>query len=158
MNTPNLSQLADIHLPPPVSLWPLAPGWYFLALLFIGCCLLMTYILCRYWQRHRLRKHILQHINLLHKTYEEQPTATRIIADISILLRRAALAVFPRQQIASLQGEAWLQFLNDTGKTTEFTKPHGRLLITAAYQKEHHADLTPLFSACRHWVKTLCLH
>jgi len=30
-----LVNLKDIHLPPPVSFWPPAPGWWILALLMI---------------------------------------------------------------------------------------------------------------------------
>ena len=41
-----LSQLADIHLPDPVSIWPLAPGWWLVIVLILAglCWLSIQYI------------------------------------------------------------------------------------------------------------------
>ena len=46
-----LSQLRDIHIPPPEGFWPPAPGWWFVLLLVIGLAIAITV-----WLRRRRQK------------------------------------------------------------------------------------------------------
>ena len=50
------------------------------------------------------------------------------------LLKRTALAGFPRDRVASLTGGAWLAFLNETGGTDAFASYPGTALGDAQYQ------------------------
>ena len=45
--------LRDIHLPDPVSWWPLAPGWLALIMLLVIVVLLTTYFIRRY-RNHKI--------------------------------------------------------------------------------------------------------
>jgi hypothetical protein len=45
----------------------------------------------------------------------------RTVNDISVLLKRVALAVFPREQVASLYGEGWVAFLHRTCPRSYFS-------------------------------------
>ncbi len=78
-----------------------------------------------------------------------------LISEISILLRRVALLNFSQTQVASLYDKAWLEFLDKTGSTTEFTQGSGRLLISAPYQAQadySHIEINALFSLARQWI------
>ncbi|HIQ14717.1 MAG TPA: DUF4381 domain-containing protein, partial [Leucothrix sp.] len=77
------------------------------------------------------------------------------IASINIFLRQLAISKYPRSDIASLTGAKWLQFLDESGNTQEFTKGAGRILVDAPYQSGelqnlNSAEFTPLM---RSWIK-----
>ena len=56
-----------------------------------------------------------------------------LAAQLSLLVRRTALAAFPREQIAPLSGAAWLAFLDRSSGGTEFSRGPGRWLASAPY-------------------------
>jgi len=46
----------------------------------------------------------------------------RTTHDVSVILKRVALAVFPREQVASLYGDDWIAFLNRTCSRCDFPR------------------------------------
>jgi hypothetical protein len=72
-------------------------------------------------------------------------------ARISELLKRVALVYFPRSRVASLQGEAWIDFLSHTGKKLDFNAVRDEL-IEAPYQPNSSCDLNLLFKISRLWI------
>lgn len=144
-----LSQLKDIHLPDKVSVWPLTIGWYLLFIIFIALVGLMIFLWYKNIKKHHLKKIVLQRLNEL-----QECTPNHAIAEeLSMLLRRSALATFPRKQVASLHGEDWLNFLDKTADTDEFTKGAGRLLIVFPYQGKKQLIPEDLFLLIKDWVK-----
>lgn len=149
-----LQQLKDIHLPQPIHMWPIAPGWilvYVIILLLFSCVLYFFYKSMR--NRYTV-KFALTKLNNLQHQIQENPNINAA-AEISTLLRRTALYYFPREDIAGLSGKHWLEFLNRSGKTMNFTQDDGCLLTDAPYQKNHKTDLTPLFELTRDWLKVI---
>jgi hypothetical protein len=147
-----LKQLRDIHLPDPISLWPIAIGWYFLgALLIIYFALLITYFIRRS-RRLQSRRYLLKRLEDLREQYQTEADARTIAVELSILLRRACLVSFPRREVAGLQGEQWLEFLDETGSTREFTKGIGRVLLTAPYQHQTQFDVNELLNLALRWA------
>ena len=71
----------------------------------------------------------------------------------SALLRRAALARYARAEVAPLCGEAWLAFLDRSGRTTAFTGGAGRALVLAPYDPVASCDQDALHAACRDWLR-----
>jgi hypothetical protein len=151
---PDLSQLRDIHLPAPVSWWPLAPGWW----LLIAAAVLLVAGLLWWWRRrhnNRWRRQALQEINRLRASAAVQEG---VIA-LSVLLRRVAVSKFPRHQVAALNGDAWLAFLDRTlGTGHEFMSDAGRMLSTAPYVQDAQIEpqtLHALFALSERWVRKL---
>jgi hypothetical protein len=108
-----LDKLHDFYQPPPPSWTPQTIGWYFVfAVLGIVVVWLAIHYLRR-WLRNRYRREALRELELLPP---EQ---------FSTLLKRTALAAWPRERVASLSGEAWLGFLNETARGDEFTRAPG---------------------------------
>lgn len=150
-----LQQLKDIHLPPAINTWPIAPGWIALfALLFATMCYAL-YLWHKAKKRKYTAKFALAKLEKLHQLMIENPENINIAAEISILLRRTALYYFQREAIAGLSGKHWLNFLNHSGNTTQFTEEAGRLLTDVPYRKESMTDLTPLFTLTRDWLMTI---
>ncbi|MCG6896841.1 MAG: DUF4381 domain-containing protein [Thiocapsa sp.] len=129
-----LGQLRDWHPPPPVHWWPPAPGWWVLA----GLILLGGVWLVRlWWRRHTAgapARAALRELAALRSSAQPDSDLRAFVAAISGLLRRLALADFPRDQVAGLTGSAWLDFLDATGGGGGFRHGPGRALVEAGYR------------------------
>jgi hypothetical protein len=106
----SLNNLRDIVIPDPPPLWPFATGLW-LAIGVVALTLgLIIWRLMIVRRRNAYRRAGLQ---LLHTA-----TSTR---DVSVIMKRVALAVFPREQVASLYGDDWVAFLQETCPSVSFT-------------------------------------
>ncbi|MCX4029850.1 DUF4381 domain-containing protein [Endozoicomonas sp. SM1973] len=106
-----LKQLAPIVQPEPVSLWPLAPGWWILAgliFLAIGC---ISYWLYRRAIQRRYRKQALQLLDNYWQHYQHQQNLTAFVTACSQLLKQVAMTAYGRNRVAGLTGDLWHRFL-----------------------------------------------
>jgi len=126
-----LNSLRDIHLPEPVSFWPLAAGWWWL-ILSSAVLLITMFWLYRHFTRPNVRKHALTELAQFTRCVNDEGS-NQFFIDVSILIRRIAITVFGKNQVAGLAGESWLKFLDKTSGSTFFTTGNGRLLVTAPY-------------------------
>ncbi len=108
----SLSALRDIHLPGPVSLWPLAAGWWLL-----GGILLLVAVGAARVARARCRRQrawqeaAAEELTRIETAFAADRDAVELAASLSALLRRSVLARFPERKIAALRGEDWFEFL-----------------------------------------------
>jgi 16S rRNA G966 N2-methylase RsmD len=72
--------------------------------------------------------------------------------ELSELLRRTAISLYGREAIANLAGDDWLQFLNQKGVTTAFTKDVGRVLADQPYRAEVNYNSQALLTLIQHWL------
>jgi Ca-activated chloride channel family protein len=74
---------------------------------------------------------------------------------LSLLVRRTALAAFPRKQVAPLTGAAWLAFLDRTSDASEFSQGAGRWLASAPYARAAPDDgeRSALIGLTRRWIR-----
>jgi Domain of unknown function (DUF4381) len=140
--------LVDIRLPAPVSLWPQTwPLRIALAVVAVGLAVGAWY-LARRWYRNRYRRAALAELDRI----EGGSDVAGIPLDLASLVRRTALAAFPRDKVASLTGVQWLAFLDRTADMRAFSEGGGRALEDMAYRPSP-ADVRPLIGAVRHWIK-----
>jgi hypothetical protein len=99
----SLQNLRDLAVPSPVSWWPLAPGWYILIALLLAATLTLA---LRAWRSHRQNAYRRAALHELNTASSPQ--------QIAALLKRTALAAYPRSQVASLSGPAWTQWLTQS--------------------------------------------
>ncbi len=129
----SLNNLSDIILPPPILFWPLGQGAYLLLIAILITAAFLTYTcLARYKSNYYRR----MGLSLL-------DSATTVY-DVSVALKRVALAAFPRERVASLYGDLWVGFLQDTCSDCDF----GQLLS----QPNDDAEIT-LITIARYWVR-----
>ncbi|OGV48973.1 MAG: hypothetical protein A3F46_03470 [Legionellales bacterium RIFCSPHIGHO2_12_FULL_42_9] len=147
-----LAQLRDIHLPALIGWWPIAVGWIGLFFIIIVFSLLILFYSRRYYQRGRARSLGLRLLMQYEKDYQQGASSQIISTQISEILRRVALVYFPREEIAGLQGELWLNFLNKTGKGVNFNEVRECLLVLP-YQPDRPAKLDRLFLCAKKWIK-----
>jgi hypothetical protein len=128
---PAMLDLRDIHLPPEPSWWPPAPGWWLLAVLAIA----VLAGLLRAWQRQRWlqreRRHLREVLATLRAVHAQDGAA--LLAACSELLRRACKRHAP--WALALQGQAWLDFLDQGLDGRPFGDGPGRLLLDGPYMR-----------------------
>jgi len=158
-----LDRLQEISLPEPAAWTPQTVGWYVLAVLVVISLLWLARGFVRRWAANRYRRAALAELaSIQTRLGGETGVGTesgpaRALAEIPALLKRTALAVFPRAEVAGLSGEAWLGFLDATGRTTDFTSGPGRILADLPYRRTAAAtsadDIRELLSASQRWIR-----
>lgn len=153
MNPPGLAlDLRDIHPPPLPEFWPPAPGWWIAGLAVIFLVILVSVQGYRRYRRYQQRQQILAKLNGLKASYSHDH-ASEFVTDVSMLLRRVALAHYPRHRVAALFGMAWCRFLDETGGDGEFCSGAGQVLATGPYATEVLVDAEGLVALASRWVR-----
>ena len=147
-----LGQLRDIHLPEPISWWPLAPGWYVIGSLAVITILAILYFIVRYYKNTRAKRQALRLLTAYRQQYQEEGNSQLSAARVSELLKRVALVYFPRAKVASLQGNEWISFLNNSSKGLDFEQVCTELL-DVPYQPMRPHDLNLLFQMAHQWIR-----
>ncbi|MDY0189183.1 MAG: DUF4381 domain-containing protein [Desulfuromonas sp.] len=130
--------LRDIHLPQPVSWWPLAPGWWLLLALGVIILIASLFAWRRYKQR-RYRRIALRQLSMMENNLRTDNDQQLLLQELSKLLRHMAVLHYPAQQCAGLCAEKWLSFLDSTLPTKQqqhhpFSSGVGRCLASAPYR------------------------
>ena len=149
-----LVNLKDIHLPPPVSFWPPAPGWWILAVLLIPSLFIGGVWLYRRHKKSNPKTEalrLLKDMQILHQNSQDEVASLR---NLSKLLRRTALTFYENDAVASLHGAAWLEFLDETGKTKEFSQGAGKVLGNEIFQQNVNPDMNALFPLVKKWISS----
>lgn len=143
----DLSNLRDILVPPPIPWWPPAPGWWILAAALLGALAILVAAMLRNYRRNAYRRAALGELAALAPA--DDPARIRAV---SAVLKRAALVAYPRADVASLTGSAWLAFLDRTAGTDSFTRGPAAALESTAYGAPA-GDAAAILAAARRWVK-----
>ncbi len=148
-----LAKLRDIHLPEPISWWPMAPGWYLILSLAIISMLVLFYFLRRRFMNGRAKFQALCLLAIYYEEYQREGNSQVSCMKVSELLRRVALVYFPREQVASLQGEPWLAFLTNSANDIDFYAFRDCLLEFPYKQPTKEKDLHAFFNSAKAWIK-----
>jgi len=141
-----LDALRPLHAPPPIPWWPPAPGWWLLAGLLLAALLALLW-----WRRRtRLQRAALRELDAL---VQSGGPAEKQLAALNRLLKRYALACWPHSEVASLNGKAWLAFLDAHGGGRGFSEGPGQALLIGPYSTD--TKLSPeLVGLARRWIRT----
>jgi Ca-activated chloride channel family protein len=140
-----LGQLEPVPEPVRVAMTPQTPGWIVLGLAVLGLVLWAAVILLRRHRSNAYRRAAMAELNVLSRTGNNP-------AEIAVLLRRTALAAYPRHQVASLHGDTWLRFLDAHFPGDGFCRGPGRDLAAAPWRP---VEADPALTAlARVWILT----
>lgn len=142
-------RIRGIQLPDGVSAWPPAPGWW----LLMGLILLTIGAGVAVYRRRALRRAALCELEMLRRDFQSAGDCAALAAGLSRLLRRVALTRARRTAVAGLRGEAWLGYLDRTGRTRGFSIGPGRVLCTLPYAGEGELDARALFFLTKRWIR-----
>ena len=160
MNTDatSLDRLHDIIVAPPVPWWPPASGWYWVLGLMIVMLLATLITGLMRWQHNRYRREALAELARQEAALENPERRPSALLGLAELLKRTAMTAFPREDVATLTGLKWFEFLDDTARGSRFRDALGATLENALYDPRtaDTLDLRKLHSvveAIRHWIK-----
>jgi hypothetical protein len=150
LSLPELMDLLHgIVEPVPVSRVPETAGWWvvsgwLLALLAIGCWHWLAHR-----RRNRYRRRALAELTVLEARSTTEPVLTA--AGIAALLKRTALAAYPRAQVASLYGADWAEFLCESSNNDRVVTSAVKEFADAAYRTD--ADGRTPIAPARRWIR-----
>jgi hypothetical protein len=149
-----LAQLHDIILPPEPGLWPLAWGWWLLLALVVLTLALTFWFWRRQRQRTAYRKAALAELQALNTSYQLAPNTAQYLQGLAVLLRRTAIAAHPRSFPRDIQGQAWLDWLDQQCPQIApgFSQGPGQALLTGPYQAAPQADIPALQALAKRWL------
>ncbi|MCF2950359.1 DUF4381 domain-containing protein [Paraglaciecola aquimarina] len=132
-----LENLQDIHSPAEIGLWPLAYGWWILAILIVIAIVLTSKWLIAFYRVRKNKKWALQELNKLNEQ------APNYAAQINQLLKRVAMAYFSNISVQKLHGSQWAEFLANalSDKQAEKLSPVIQDMQNSLYRK-HEAEHT----------------
>jgi len=137
--------LRDAHPPEAPPWWPLAPGWWFALFVLLVLAAYALRLLRPWWRRTRLRRRLLAALS-----------AAASEAEVSQLLRAAALERFPEQPHAGLHGAQWIAFLEARDRAPgRFAALHAALAESPYRPPRAGGELAPLREAARGWLRAV---
>jgi len=155
---PEQIPIRDLHLPQAIGWWPLAPGWWVLIALVAAGLLYLLYRAYKKWRWNAARRVALGELARVRNEYASGMDAVTLATELSELLRRTMLAYAPRNEVASLTGQSWLQWLDRGLDDQPFTKGSGRTLVSLPYRKRENVqdevDVDGLMSAVQRRLRT----
>lgn len=155
-----LARLRDAHPPPAPDWWPLAPGWWLALALAVALAVLAIRFGPPWWRRLRLRRRLLAALEAIARRHRAGAPVEATAAELSALLRLAALARFPDRGVAGLHGSAWVAFLDACsgapGAMFGPLTPLQDALTVAPYGPPGATlDAAALLQAARHWLRAV---
>lgn len=145
--------LRDVHIPEAISWWPLAIGWW-ITMLLIPMLLWISFLIYKRLTRKTAIKTAKKLLAEL-KQDKTQTDADKLV-EISALIRRVAISVAPREECASLTGQAWLEYLDKSLKDKAFTQGVGQCFADVSYRKTpvENINISELINLTERWLKS----
>jgi hypothetical protein len=153
-----LKDLADIVVPDPVSWTPQTWGWWVLAGALLVAAVLLAIRQVRRFMANRYRREALQEWAALEASLASEDRRAAALGELAVLLKRTALSAWPRDEVASLSGRTWIDFLRRHGGRAGIDERMERLLDDAEYHPAALAsvslsDAHACARAARHWIE-----
>lgn len=150
LNLPELMELMHgLSMPTPVSWMPTTQGWWILAAWLLAVFALGAWQLASIRRQNRYRREALAELSRIESRSDMGPQDAA--AQIAVLLKRTALAAYPREQIAHVYGADWARFLRDSVNDDRRVAEVSERLARAAYRPD--ANGGELFAPARRWIR-----
>lgn len=141
--------LRDMQVPEAIGWWPLAPGWWLLLCLLVIILIALTYFIRK--KLHDPRRAAIQELRSIQRRYGEHQDKQLLLVECNTLMKRLALTLYPRHQVAALSGQRWLAFLRDSSSKLDISQLE--ILAQGPYQTSVELSSDELIQNCRQWIK-----
>jgi hypothetical protein len=145
-------EFVEVVSPAAVSWLPQTVGWAWLGLILLALLLGYGWQRLRRWYRNRYRREAIARLVRL----DGSGPMGNWLVELNKLLKLTALAGFPRERVARLSGEEWIDFLNRQCAEPPFSSEQRQLLANGIYRATVPGEDTrrELLEASLTWVRT----
>ena len=145
LNLPDLlERLHDLAMPEPVSWLPQTDGWW---VLLAWAAAVLLFLILKWRADRRRNRYRREALNRLRDLVNADESA----AQVAELVKRTALTVYPRSEVAGLYGEAWGAFLVRTsGADPIVASAAGRLAVASYTPNVTIAEIAP---CAERWIR-----
>lgn len=155
-NTLTIADLRPYAMPDPVPVLPLSGwAWCFLILVVLVAAAWVALAVMR-WRSHAYRRaglRLLAELREGRRQAQSKPRALPVHHDINVILKRVALAAYPRERVATLSGQAWLTFLQKSCPKASLPESCGSLLTYPDSTDHTEDDIARLFAFASDWIQ-----
>ena len=146
-------QLRDVHLPEPVSWWPLAFGWWLL--IAFGCIAIiaMLIFLHRKKQQNQYRKEALLQLDNVYSIWQQDKNTVAYLQSVNAVLKRSIQHTKGASHFLRLSGVNWVSSLNSLVKKPLSEQTQNALSIDC-YQAHSDADVSDVQANATRWIKS----
>jgi hypothetical protein len=152
-----LQKLADISVPQPVSWMPQTWGW---AVLAVAVMALLGWAIARALRRYaanRYRREGVRELDRIQARLADDSARGEALAALPELLKRVALAAWPRTDVASLSGKSWIAFLRTHAGKADFPDAAADWLDDLEYRSKRPVmdaeEARNITGAVRNWIE-----
>lgn len=124
-----LGDFVEVVAPSAIDWLPRTIGWQLLGMLLLGVALYRGGRRLAHWYRNRYRREAAAKITALRHSGDREG----MVAELNRLLKLTTLAAWPREQVARLSGDEWVNFLNSQCTQPPFGGTQCELLAEGAY-------------------------
>lgn len=146
-----LDALRDIHLPDAASWWPLAWGYW----LVLALCIVAALLWFRRYRALRVRRSSQREFNKVVADFHQHEDGLRLARDLSVLMRRVMLSLQPRESVAGLTGDQWVEAVQQLVSKHSLKEVTLETLSSGIYQSAAHIDTSSLITDCASWFAQL---
>jgi uncharacterized protein DUF4381 len=145
-----LGDFVEVTPPPSISALPQTVGWACVAAAVLLGLAFYGWKKIRHWYRNRYRREALRALRSLAGNNHANAI------ELNTLLKRVALAAYPREQVASLAGTPWTRFLDQECAVKAFSAEQLEILGSRSYQPTSidPVQLAHLSAAVAQWIET----
>ncbi|RJE72809.1 DUF4381 domain-containing protein [Reichenbachiella sp. MSK19-1] len=138
--------LQGLYEPPPIPFAFETVGWSILAVLIVMMLLILIFFQIRKYVRNRYRREAIKEMEAL----QEAPLLSSFL-----IIKRVAIQVFGREEVATLHGREWLEFLEKSAKGVELLRyEEGIYDVLYADQSMTDATQQDIMSNVKKWIRT----
>lgn len=141
-----LDRLEPLVIPQAVAYFPQTPGWWLVAAWLLTLSVYAGWRGYLRWRDNAYRRQALRELQEIVAQDESSRSA-----EIATLLKRTALAAYPRDRVASLAGHDWVEFLRDTAAQDAGVVAAADSIASAAYRPD--GDSTAIAQGARRWIE-----
>jgi hypothetical protein len=146
-----LAQLHPLREPAMTGWWPPAPGWWVVAAALVLLLSILTWWLLKRYRANAYRRQALDQLASIRSDYLASSESTNCLGQLNALLKSVALEAYPQRQVASISGQAWVDFLNERSSQSAHFESS---FATGHYGRgAAETDLEDILIRCERWIK-----
>ncbi len=136
-----LKNFQELTIPDTTHWWPLAPGWTVLATILALLFLWRIFIMIKTYKANAYRRRALARLEQINSDYDQAHIDPKnYLLQLRNILKATALIVYQRNEVASLNGQKWLEFLNTKTRKKVFSDDADFFMENELYKQHYEPD------------------